>query len=334
MLSEEQLQAYGYGPSDEYIKSQTAKGQKTYEKQRYGRPQFSFPDVSQSDVDRDRLLNVLMGASAGVRAAQGAESPFGAAAAGLGGGIQSFRAAQAQQQAAAIQRRQIEAQEAEDQLNMLPVGQVSPQMAKALQSKYGMDVSEIPMGQFQKFSGLLQHTNDLEKQLTLIQARALAKPEPVDKSAQAAIAKARTAAANARATVGSVSPELDRILKLNKNTRAGIVGEAKQKISSGLNIGQDVHEYKNTADVVNSLQSMVAKVLKSTFGGQLSDSERAYLQEVYGASARYTQAERAIAIESVRRMIRDKSVETDAALSELTGTMGRGSDSNDPLGIR
>ena len=163
---------YNFGPSDDFINSQAEMGQKTYEKQRYGRPQFGFPDISQDQVDRSRLLNVLLGAGAGVRASEGAAHPLAAIALGLGGGIQTGHNAQAQQQAAMIQRQKAEAQAAEDQLNMTPVGQVSPGMAKALKEKYGMDISDIPMGQFQKFSGLLQHSQDLENKMALIQARA------------------------------------------------------------------------------------------------------------------------------------------------------------------
>ena len=161
---------YNFGPSDDFINSQAESGQKTYEKQRYGRPQFGFPDISQDQVDRSRLLNVLMGAGGGIRAAEGAGSPLAALAMGLGGGIQTGQAAQAQQQAAQLQRRQLEAQAAEEQLNQTPVGQISPGLAKSLQAKYGMDISDIPMGQFQKFSGLLQHSQDLENKLALLQA--------------------------------------------------------------------------------------------------------------------------------------------------------------------
>ena len=305
---------YDFGPPDEVINSQSEGGKKTYDKQRYGRPQFSFPNISQDQVDKNRLLDVLLGAGAGARAAEGAAHPGAAMIMGLSGGVQSARASQAQRDAA-------DRQAAKDRLDFAPVGAVAPSMAKALMDKYGMDVSEIPMGEFQKFAGLLKHTDDLEKQLILIKARADAKLDApkLDKSMQAAVTKAKTAAASARAAVGSVSPELDRILELNKNTRAGIAGEVKQKLSSGMNVGQNIPEYKNTVDVVNSLQSMVTKVLKSTFGGQLSDSERAYLQEVYAASSKYTQKEREIAIATIRRMVTDKSMEADATLSELTG---------------
>lgn len=139
-----------------------------------------------------------------------------------------------------------------------------------------------------------------------------------DKSEQAMMAKARSTAANARAAIKTMGPELDRIKGLNTKSRAGLIGEAKQRVSSALNVGQDDPEYKNTVETINSLQAMVAKVLKSTFGGQLSDGERNYLREVYGASARYTQKERDTAIETIRRMMTDASTQADSALSELS----------------
>lgn len=174
MPTDDQLKAFGYfgkGPDNDHIQAMSSQGQKTYEKARYGRPQFGFPDVSQDQVDRGRLFDVLMGAGAGAEAGAGSASPFGALARGLSGGIQTSRSAQAQREASALQRRKMDTEDAEQMLNMAPVGQVSPVMAKALMDKYGMDVSDIPMGQFQKFSGLLTKADDMEKQLALIQAR-------------------------------------------------------------------------------------------------------------------------------------------------------------------
>ena len=149
-------------------------------------------------------------------------------------------------------------------------------------------------------------------------ARPLPTP-PVDTSMRQPIAKAKVALANANATVSTAVPELDRISELNKNSRGGIIGGAIQKGSSALNIGQNAEAFKNTADVVNSLRSLVAKVLKSTFGGQLSDGERAYLDSVYGASASYTPTEREIAIKNVKQMLTSRASEAEASLSELGG---------------
>lgn len=158
---------YVYGPDDSYINSQAAQGQKTYEKQRYGRPRFGFPNISQDQVDRDRLLNALLGASAGAQAANTAAHPLAALAMGLGGGISASQAGDMR-----AQRQKVQQGLQEEQLNLTPVGQAAPGMVGALRNKYGMDVSEIPLGQFQKFSGLLQHSQDLEKQMLLIRARA------------------------------------------------------------------------------------------------------------------------------------------------------------------
>lgn len=170
---------YGYGPSDEFINAQTAQGQKTYEKQRYGRPQFSFPDISQDQVDRDRLLNVLMGAGAGVNATQGAAHPLAALAMGLGGGIQSARTNQAQQQAARVARTQAEqaamlneGKIAEQQLDMMPLGQVSPGLADSLKAQYGMEVADMPLGRFKQISPLLQTQMKAEEAKKMFAANA------------------------------------------------------------------------------------------------------------------------------------------------------------------
>jgi hypothetical protein len=156
-----------FGPPDDFITSQAEAGRKTYQKQRYGRPQFGFPDISQQGVENDRLLNALLGAGAGAQAAGQMINPFAAGAAGIAAGIGAPQAGdfRAKREAARLSI-------AEEQLNQAPVGAVAPQMVQALQAKYGMDVSEIPMGQFQKFAGLLQRSDDLEKRLLLMQQRA------------------------------------------------------------------------------------------------------------------------------------------------------------------
>jgi len=160
-------------PSDDNIFSAQNQGKALAEKQRYGASRFSFPDISVSQDTRDRLFNVLMGGTAGVAAAQGAIDPIQALALGVGGGL---GATQAQDVRAAQQKTQQEL--AIQQLDITPVGQVSPQIVQALQEKYGMDISDIPMGQFQKFSGLIQRSDDLEqqnaafqRQLALMEAR-------------------------------------------------------------------------------------------------------------------------------------------------------------------
>ena len=99
--------------------------------------------------------------------------------------------------------------------------------------------------------------------------------------------------------------EIDRILPLNEGASGGLFGAMRQKGMSALNI--EDQKFRNTADVVNSARSLVARVLKSTFGGQLSDAEREYLNSVYGAMPNYSVAERRIALTNVKRMMIDKA---------------------------
>lgn len=155
------------GPNESVINARVAEGIRSYNKQRTGRPQFGFPDISQDQVDKDRLFNALLGAGAGAQAGQAGLSPLAALAMGAAGGI---GAPQVGDMRAKRQMAQLSLQE--EQLNQAPVGAVAPGMVKALQEKYGMDVSEIPMGQFQKFAGLLTKADDMEKQLMLMQQRA------------------------------------------------------------------------------------------------------------------------------------------------------------------
>lgn len=232
---------YGFGPSDDFISSQTAKGLKTYEKQRYGRPQFSFPDISQDQVDKDRLLNVLMGAGAGVQAAGNAANPFAAAALGLGGGIQSARSNQAQQEASRIAMAQNEqaamlneGKIAEQQLDMMPLGQVSPGLADSLKAQYGMDVADMPLGRFKQISPLLQTQVKAEEARKMFAANAELRKELANASpAMQAIMEAGmglppgTARTLKTAELGALKeqgpkPLTAELLKLKENAQDGI----------------------------------------------------------------------------------------------------------------
>lgn len=133
------------------------------------------------------------------------------------------------------------------------------------------------------------------------------------------VAKAVAETSDARSIAESVTAELDRVDVLNQNSRGGLLGGAIQRGSSALNIGTDTPEFKNTADVINTLRGQVSKVLKSTFGGQLSDKERDYLDKVYGAAESMTPAERAIAIKNVKTMINDARIRAENKLSALQG---------------
>lgn len=91
------------------------------------------------------------------------------------------------------------------------------------------------------------------------------------------------------------------------------------KIKSGLNVGTNDPTFKNTADVVNTMQAQVARVLKSTFGGQLSDDERKYLNKVYGALPSMSPTERNIAMTNVKTMLVSKR---DAMRARMGGSSG------------
>ena len=123
--------------------------------------------------------------------------------------------------------------------------------------------------------------------------------------------------ADARSIGKTSIAELNRILPLNDESSGGVIGGLRQKGMSAINIEDE--KFRNTADVINSARSMVAKVLKSTFGGQLSDGEREYLNSVYGAMPNLSIAERRIALTNVKRMFENKIQEKENKYLEITG---------------
>lgn len=131
--------------------------------------------------------------------------------------------------------------------------------------------------------------------------------------------KAAGAYAEESTMVDGVISEINRVKVLNKNSRGGVLGALAQKGQSALNMGTDSPEFKNTADVINTLKGAVSRVLKSTFGGQLSDSEREYLNQVYGAAERMSPSERDIAMTNVITILNGKKQASGAKLNALTG---------------
>jgi len=116
--------------------------------------------------------------------------------------------------------------------------------------------------------------------------------------------------------------ELDRIEKLNEKSYGGAMGSVALKANRLLNLGGKNDTYKNTVDTVGSLKALVAKTLKSTFTGAISDAEREYLQEVNGASETYNQTERAIAIRRVRDIFEKAVRAKKDAVDSLGATYG------------
>lgn len=125
----------------------------------------------------------------------------------------------------------------------------------------------------------------------------LPKPNAIEAKAEGEMAEAQSIADNAIA-------ELNRIRPLNDKSRGGVLGRMAQRVESMSDPDKPSEQFTNTADVINSLKGMVVSVLKSTFGGQLSDGEREYLNEVYGAVEGMSRAERKIAIDGVERTLR------------------------------
>lgn len=117
--------------------------------------------------------------------------------------------------------------------------------------------------------------------------------------------------------------EINRIMPLNEKASGGYLGALRQKGMSAMN--KEDATFRNTADVVNSAQGLVTKVLKSTFGGQLSDSEREYMNQIYGAMPNYSIAERRIALTNVKRMLENK-------IGSDVGTQGKKKSLNDIFG--
>lgn len=161
---------------------------------------------------------------------------------------------------------------------------------------------------------------------------------PGQEKPNAQILKAKGEVGSMRGVFDSVTKEIDRVQELNKNSRGGLIGAAQQAASSAFNFGTESPEFINTADVINTMQAQVAKVLKSTFGGQLSEGEREYLNGVYGALGKLSPQERDIAMTNVKAMLKSKLEEAESKFNEMSGYIsgspGNQPQGNDPLGIR
>lgn len=154
------------------------------------------------------------------------------------------------------------------------------------------------------------------------EAARVAKAGQPDNFMKREIAKAKSALAETRPMVESAIGEISRVEKLNENTFDGKTGEWQMAFRRGTGIGDESETFKNTSDVVNTMQAQVARVLKSTFGGQLSDGERAYLNEVYGALPGLSKTERAVAMTNVKKMLSDRLVGAQSKVSELSSEAG------------
>ena len=149
----------------------------------------------------------------------------------------------------------------------------------------------------------------------------------------ASTTKDLAAAAETETIVNDSVRELERIELLNEKSRGGLFGQIAQAAESAYDPDKPSEKFKNTADVVNTLKGLVSVVLKSTFGAQLSDGEREYLNEVYGASVKLSREERAIAIKKVKKILQGKLAAAKSRAGEPMAETPTDTD-NDPLGIR
>jgi hypothetical protein len=180
---------------------------------------------------------------------------------------------------------------------------------------------------------MLRQKPDLMRAATEI--KAIPKPPPVNRAMQSAMAKAQANLAETNSFVKTEIPTLIEMKKLNANSYGGFGGDIAFKTKSALNMGQDDPKFQNTAMVINTMQGMVAKILKSTFGGQLSEGEREYLNKVMGALPKLSQVERDIAIDRVIRTIQENAAKAQSKYEELQGYgLEQPQEDIDPLGIR
>jgi hypothetical protein len=159
-------------------------------------------------------------------------------------------------------------------------------------------------------------------------------PRPV-----AGAVKAAGESAEAKSIADTAIAELNRIRPLNDESRGGLLGRVAQRAESAIDPDKPSTKFTNTSDVINSLKGMVVSVLKSTFGGQLSDGEREYLNEVYGAVEGMSRAERKIAIDGVERTLLGAQRRAASKAEAVGGTSAAAAPSgaqadNDPLGLR
>lgn len=133
------------------------------------------------------------------------------------------------------------------------------------------------------------------------------------------LAKQKQKVAEARSAMLVMDPHLSKIAEFNTKSRGGYVGAGQQMFESAMG-GNESEDFKNTASTINGLKDMVAKVLKSTFGAQLSDGERKYMEDVLGAATTMSKVERAIAIANIKSTLASKVKEHENTYAEMGGT--------------
>lgn len=118
------------------------------------------------------------------------------------------------------------------------------------------------------------------------------------KKIQELLFKLKLKAVESKTAFDTLSPELEKLRQSNSKSRAGAAGAVMQKYDSLMDNSSP--EFEATAQTMNGLKDFVAKVLKSTFGAQLSDGEREYMQGVLGSKVELSKMEREIAISRIK----------------------------------
>jgi hypothetical protein len=158
----------------------------------------------------------------------------------------------------------------------------------------------------------------MEAELENLRSKSGSKETTEEKERAKASIKAQAELGEMTALTKSAITSLDRALDLNKNSYGGLGGKVIMRTKSATNIGTNDTKFRNTAEIINTMKSQVIKDLKRTFGAQLSDAERDYLDTVYGAIEGMSQIERDVAIKNVKKMFLDKANAARAKKQALT----------------
>lgn len=123
--------------------------------------------------------------------------------------------------------------------------------------------------------------------------------------------KLAEAVAEIKSTVPTFIADIDRALGHNEKSMSGLKYKAAETSMRNLGgVGVNKELFENTRKATTIMKNMVAKVLKSTFGGQLSEGEREYLNSVYGAMESYSPKEREVAMKEIQRIMKSKLEDT------------------------
>lgn len=196
------------GPSDDVISAIQERGKRAVDKQRNGRPRFSFPDISVSPATRDSLFNALMGVSAGAEAGANAGDPVIGALTGFGAGLKAPTAADFR----------------EKRLDQLSVDEVSPDLVQ----RYP-ELSGVPLGVVNKIAPLLQREDAFARELLLIRARGEEglKTREVTESAAKRIPAPTILNLNEGKNVGRLLPEVAEAIEANLSIFGPVSGRAR-----------------------------------------------------------------------------------------------------------